>query len=127
MEMIFPPHASTPAGHYSQAVVHNGFVFVSGLLPITPTGQKLTDASIETQVQQILESLEAILTAAGSAKDQVLKCTVYVSDIDDWPKINQVYAAFFGAHKPARAVVPVGTLHYGLNVELEAIAAVSGR
>jgi 2-iminobutanoate/2-iminopropanoate deaminase len=124
MELIFTPDASTPAGHYSQAVVHNGLVFVSGLLPITPTGQKLTDANVEAQIQQILESLEAILTAAGSAKNKVLKCTVYISDIEDWPTINKVYAAFFGDHKPARAVVPVGTLHYGLNVELEAVAAV---
>ncbi|MCU0338281.1 MAG: RidA family protein [Spirosomaceae bacterium] len=124
MELIFTPNASTPAGHYSQAVVHGGLVFVSGLLPVTPTGEKLTDANVETQITQVLESLEAILTAAGSAKNKVLKCTVYISDIEDWPTINKVYAAFFGEHKPARAVVPVGTLHYGLNVELEAVAAV---
>jgi 2-iminobutanoate/2-iminopropanoate deaminase len=124
MELIFTPNASTPAGHYSQAVVHGGLVFVSGLLPVKPTGEKLTDANVETQITQVLESLEAILTAAGSAKNKVLKCTVYISDIEDWPTINKVYAAFFGEHKPARAVVPVGTLHYGLNVELEAVAAV---
>jgi 2-iminobutanoate/2-iminopropanoate deaminase len=124
MDLIFTPNASTPAGHYSQAVVHGGLVFVSGLLPVTPTGEKLTDANVETQITQVLESLEAILTAAGSAKNKVLKCTVYISDIEDWPTINKVYAAFFGEHKPARAVVPVGTLHYGLNVELEAVAAV---
>ena len=89
-----------------------------------PDGTKLTDANIELQTLQVLQNLEAILHEAGASKQTVLKTTVYVSDMEDWPKINPIYAAFFEAHRPARAIVPVGTLHYGLNIELEAIAAV---
>ena len=124
MQFIETPNAPAPAGHYSQAVVHNGLVYVSGILPITPDGEKLTDANVELQTLQVLQNLEAILSAAGTTKERVLKTTVYVSDMQDWPRINSVYASFFEAHKPARAVVPVGTLHYGLNIELEVVAAV---
>ena len=124
MEFIETSNAPVPAGHYSQAVVHQGLVYVSGILPITPDGDKLTDANIELQILQVLQNLEAILQAAGSSKEKVLKATVYVSDVQDWPRINSVYASFFEAHQPARVVVPVGTLHYGLNVELEVVAAV---
>lgn len=124
MEFIQTASAPLPAGHYSQAVVHNGLVFVSGILPITAEGTKLTDANIELQTLQVLQNLEAILHAAGASKATVLKTTVYVSDIEDWPKINPIYAAFFEQHRPARAIVPVGTLHYGLNIEIEAVAAV---
>jgi len=124
MELIFTPNAPTPAGHYSQAVVHNGLVYVSGILPITLAGEKLTDASIELQALQILQNLEAILVAAGSAKEKVLKVTVYITDIEDWGRVNHVYASFFEEHKPARAIVPVNVLHYGLNLEIEAIAAI---
>lgn len=124
MEFIQTSAAPLPAGHYSQAVVHNGLVYVSGILPIMPDGTKLTDANIELQTLQVLQNLEAILHEAGASKQTVLKTTVYVSDMEDWPKINPIYAAFFEAHRPARAIVPVGTLHYGLNIELEAIAAV---
>jgi len=124
MEFIQTSAAPLPAGHYSQAVVHNGLVYVSGILPIMPDGTKLTDANIELQTLQILQNLEAVLHQAGASKQTVLKTTVYVSDIGDWPKINPIYAAFFEGHRPARAIVPVGTLHYGLNIELEAIAAV---
>lgn len=124
MEFIQTSAAPLPAGHYSQAVVHNGLVYVSGILPIMPDGTKFTDANIELQTLQVLQNLEAILHEAGASKQTVLKTTVYVSDMEDWPKINPIYAAFFEAHRPARAIVPVGTLHYGLNIELEAIAAV---
>lgn len=124
MKFIQTSAAPLPAGHYSQAVVHNGLVYVSGILPIMPDGTKFTDANIELQTLQVLQNLEAILHEAGASKQTVLKTTVYVSDMEDWPKINPIYAAFFEAHRPARAIVPVGTLHYGLNIELEAIAAV---
>ncbi len=124
LQFIETSAAPLPAGHYSQAVVHQGLVYVSGILPITPDGTKLTDANIELQTLQVLQNLEAILEAAGASKETVLKTTVYVSDMEDWPKINPIYAAFFETHRPARAIVPVGILHYGLNIELEAVAAV---
>ncbi len=123
MEKIHTPNAPTPAGHYSQATVHNGMVFVAGQVPIDPgTGEKIL-GSIEDQTRQVLRNLEEILKAAGSGLDHVLKTTVYVSDMELWGRVNAVYAEVFGDHKPARAVVPTRELHYGFKVEIEAIAS----
>lgn len=118
---------STPAaaGHYSQAVVYNGLVFVAGQLAIDPhTGARLT-GSIEEQTEQCLKNIGDILKAAGSDLSRVLKMTVYISDIEMWPAVNAVYARVMGDHRPARAVVPVKELHYGFKIEVEAIAAVN--
>lgn len=113
--------APKPAGHYSQATVFRDLVFVSGQLPINPvTGEKKV-GTIEEQTLQVLENVAAILEAAGSGKGNVLKVTIYISDIELWDRVNAVYAKFFGAHRPARAVVPVSTLHYGFQIEMEAI------
>lgn len=125
MTFIQTPNAPAPGGHYSQAVVHNGLVYLSGILPIKPTGEKLTGKSITEQTEQVLANLDAILEAAGSRRENVLKTTVFVSDINTWGEVNQVYARFFGDHRPARSVVPCATLHYGFGIELEAIAVVN--
>ncbi|GAB4404747.1 MAG: RidA family protein [Anaerolineales bacterium] len=123
MHAISTPNAPTPAGHYAQAIVHNGLVFVSGQLPIDPsTGEKRV-GSIEEQTEQALRNVEAILRAAGSSLNKVLKTTVYISDIALWDRVNAVYARFFGDHRPARAVVPTRELHFGFQIEIEAIAA----
>ncbi len=123
MEQILTPNAPRPAGHYAQAIVHRGLVYVSGQLPVDPaTGAKRT-GSIEEQTLQALENVKAILEAAGSDLGRVLKTTVYISDIQLWERVNAVYESFFGAHKPARAVVPTRELHYGFKIEIEAIAA----
>ena len=124
MTFINTPNAPVPGGHYSQAVVHNGQIYLSGILPITPAGEKLSDATIAEQTEQILANLEAILQAAGSQRANVLKVTVFISDIAAWSTVNQIYAQFFGDHRPARSVVPCSTLHYGFGIELEAIAIV---
>jgi 2-iminobutanoate/2-iminopropanoate deaminase len=124
MNPILTNAAPLPGGHYSQAVVHGDLVYVSGQLPIeTGSGRHLGDAPVEIQARQALENLAAILRASGSDIDHVLKVTVYVADIALWGRVNAVYADFFGAHRPARAVVPTGPLHYGLQVEIEAVAA----
>ena len=126
MKKIQTDKAPNPAGHYSQAVVHNGMVFVSGQIPIDPlTGEKIT-GSIEDQTAQVLKNLTAILEASGSSLAQVLKVTVYITDISLWGKVNEVYSQVFGEHKPARAIVPTRDLHYGFKIEVEAIAAVDG-
>ncbi len=123
MELIHTPNAPTPGGHYSQAVVHNGTVYVAGQLPIDPrTGEKKL-GTIEEQTELVLANLAAILEAAGSGLDHVLKVTIYVSDIALWGGVNAVYAKFFGDHRPARAVVPTRDLHHGFLIEVEAIAA----
>jgi 2-iminobutanoate/2-iminopropanoate deaminase len=125
MESVFTHAAPTPAGHYSQAIVSNELVFVSGQLAIDPvTGEKKL-GSIEQQAQQALNNLEAVLKAAGSDKMHVLKTTVYISNIELWNTVNEVYSAFFGSHKPARSVVPTRDLHYGFLIEVEAIATLA--
>ena len=124
MKEVSTEKAPQPAGHYAQAVVHGGLVYVSGQLPVDPqTGDKRT-GSIEEQAEQALANLAAILEASGSDLEHVLKTTVYVSDIELWGRVNAVYARFFGPHRPARAVVPTKELHYGFQLEIEAIAAV---
>ncbi|QIP11426.1 RidA family protein [Spirosoma aureum] len=123
MTFIETPNAPKPGGHYSQAVVHGDLVYLSGILPITPSGEKLTDATFSEQTEQILKNLDAILQAAGSTRDKVIKVTVFIADISAWGTVNQVYTQFFGDHRPARSVVPVLPLHYGFGIELEAIAA----
>lgn len=123
MKLIQTDRAPAPAGHYSQAVVHNGTVYIAGQLPIDPeTGEKCL-GSIEEQTEQVLKNVAAILDAAGSGLDRVLKVTIYVSDISLWGGVNAVYAKFFGDHRPARVVVPTRELHHGFLIEVEAIAA----
>jgi 2-iminobutanoate/2-iminopropanoate deaminase len=124
MREVRTERAPRPAGHYAQAVVHRGVVYVSGQLPVDPhTGERRL-GSIEEQTSQALENVTHILEAAGSGLDRVLKTTVYIVDISLWDRVNAVYARFFGEHHPARAVVPTRELHHGFQVEIEAIAAV---
>lgn len=124
MKKITTSKAPIPGGHYSQAIVHNGLVYVSGQLPIQPqTGERILD-SIEAQTEQVIANVKAILEAAGSSLNQVIKTTVYIADIQLWDRVNQVYARCFGEHRPARAVVPTGPLHHGFLIEMEAIAAI---
>lgn len=115
-----------PSGHYSSAVVHNGVVYVSGQLPRVP-GKPADFAlpTIEEQTRQALLNAETILLAAGSRRDLVLRSTVYVSDIGFWAPVNAEYAAFFGDHKPARAIVPVGKFRNGFLIEIDMIAVVA--
>lgn len=124
MKTITTPNAPKAAGHYSQAMVHDNIVYVSGQLPINPeTGEKRT-GSIEEQTLQALKNVAAILEAAGSGLNRVLKTTVYVSDIALWDRVNKVYGEFFGDHRPARAVVPTRELHFGFKIEIEAVAVI---
>ena len=117
-------NAPQPAGHYSQAVVYNGLVFVAGQLSIDPkTGEKKL-GSIEEQTEQALSNIAEILKAANSDLSRVLKMTVYVADIELWPAVNTVYARVMGNHRPARAVIPTGPLHHGFLIEIDAIAAI---
>ena len=124
MKKITTSKAPTPGGHYSQAIVHNGLIYVSGQLPIEPqTGEKILD-SIEAQTEQVMKNLKAILEAAGSSLSQVIKTTVYIADIQLWDRVNQVYARYFGEHRPARSVVPTRSLHHGFLIEMEAMAVI---
>lgn len=123
MREIFSPNAPKPSGHYSQAVIHDNIIYVSGQLPIDPvTGQKRL-GSIEEQTEQVLKNLAEIIKAAGSDINKVIKTTVYISDIQLWDRVNEVYGKFFGEHRPARAVVPIKNFHFGFDIEIEAIAS----
>lgn len=121
MQSILTDKAPTPGGHYSQAIVHGDLVFVAGQLAITPAGDRLT-GPIEQQTLQALLNLRAILEAAGSDINHVLKTTVFIADIELWGKVNTVYSEFFGDHRPARSIVPTKELHFGFLIEIEAIA-----
>src|ERR687894_1180831 len=117
--------APTPAGHYSQAVVYGGLVYVAGQLAIDPRTGERKLGSAEEQTEQTLANVAAILKAAGSDLGRVLKMTVYVSDIGLWGAVNETYARVLGAHRPARAVIPTRELHHGFLIEIDAVAALS--
>ena len=123
-QCIQPEAMAKPGGHYSHAVVANGFVFISGQLPITPGGEKLSDASFEAQATQVLANVRAALEASGSSVAALVQVRVYIDSLDNWPAFNAVYAQWAGDARPARAVVPVGPLHFGLKVEIEAVGLV---
>jgi len=122
IERILTENAPKPAGHYSQAVSHGDLVFVSGQLPVTMDGKIIADKSFEEQARLALDNLLAIVRAAGSSPEGVLKVTVFLAGVEYWPKFNAIYAQAFGDARPARSVVPVPALHYGCLIELEAIA-----
>ena len=124
MKAIQTNNAPTPAGHYEQAIEANGFLFVSGQLGIDPQDRNKSVGSIEEQAKQTLKNVQAILQAAGSDLNKVVKSTVYISDIALWGKVNEIYTQFFGTHKPARVIVPTRELHYGYQIEMEVIALV---
>ena len=121
---IHPAGLAAPGGHYSHAVVANGFVFVSGQLPIAADGTKLVDATFVDQAKQVLDNVRVALEASGSGVSRLVQVRVYVDDLANWPAFNAVYSEWAGSVKPARAVVPTVPLHFGFKVEVEAAALV---
>ncbi|MGO0791901.1 RidA family protein [Herbaspirillum seropedicae] len=117
-----PAGLATPGGHYSHAAIGNGMVFISGQLPIDAEGRKLTDAAFDVQARQVLTNVEAALAGAGSEIGKLLQVRVYLADVAYWPAFNDLYARWAGNARPARAVVPVPALHFGLLIEVEATA-----
>lgn len=125
MKAMVTKNAPAPGvGHYSQGILHNGMVFVAGQLPVDPATGEFVSPDIERQAEQTLRNAEAILKAAGSRLDRVLSMTVYIRDRELWSKVNEVYARVLGAHKPARAMIPVPEIKPGCLIEIQAIAAV---
>jgi 2-iminobutanoate/2-iminopropanoate deaminase len=124
MDAVSTPDAPQPAGHYSQGIVHDGVVYVSGQLPLDPaTGQLVGAGDIEAQTERVLRNVNAVLLAANSGLDRLLSVTVFLTGRDLWAPVNAVYARMLGAHRPARAIVPVGELKAGCLIEVQAIAA----
>ena len=114
--------ANTP--HYSSSVRSGNLIYTSGQLPILDRDKKTTPDGIEKQTMLVLEKVEQILKEYGLTKRHIIKTTAFITDVNDWGKVNEMYAAFFGDYKPARTVLPVGALHYGCLIELEAIASI---
>lgn len=122
IQTVESAEAPPPGGHYSQAIAANGFVFVSGQLPIKPGGHNEIPAGIDAQTRQALSNVDAILRAAHSSLDKLVSVTVYVTDIANWPEVNRVYADVLGKHRPARVVAVSPQLHFGSLVEIQAVA-----
>jgi 2-iminobutanoate/2-iminopropanoate deaminase len=109
-------------GPYSQAVSHNGLVYCSGQIPLDPATGQIIEGDIAAQTERVLENLKAVLDAAGSSLDQVLKTSVFLKDMGEFVKMNEVYGRYFTVAPPARATVEVARLPKDVRVEIECIA-----
>lgn len=121
-EAITTDNAPKAIGPYSQAVKVNGFIFVSGQIPIDPHTDEVTKGDIVDQTRQVLKNISSILVAAGSSLKDVVKTTVYMKDLSKFGEMNQIYGEFFTVPFPARATVEVSNLPKGVDVEIDAVA-----
>jgi len=120
--IINTPNAPAPVGPYSQAVLINGTLFVSGQIPIDPAIGKVPEGDVQAHTLQVMKNLEAILKAAGMDFSNVVKTSIFLKDMHDFPKVNEIYARFFQAEPPARETVQVGALPLFVDVEISCIA-----
>jgi len=118
LKTISTDRAPKPNGHYSQAIEANGFIFTSVQLGLSPN----ETATVSQQIRNTLRNTEQILIAANSGLSQVVKLTIYLSDISEWPEIDKIVTEIFGDHKPARGVIPVKDLHLGAKVAVDVVA-----
>ncbi len=109
-------------GPYSQAIVAGDYIFVSGQIPLHPETGEIVGNTIEEQTERVLENVKAIVESAGSSMDMVVKTTVYMSDLNEFGRMNEVYARYFSENPPARAAVEVSKLPKGVKIEIEAVA-----
>ena len=122
-DVISTSKAPAALGPYSQAIRWGDLIFVSGQIPIDPATSQVVGDDVAAQTERVLNNLAAILEAAGASLDQVLKTTVYLRDLNDFGKMNEVYVRFFSEQPPARATVQVARLPRDVSVEIEAVAA----
>lgn len=125
MEKVVVQYKGENKGHYTPGIISNGMLYISGQLSIDPDTRKVAEGGIEEHARLALNNVDRVLKAANLTRNDVVQCRIYVSDIEQWNKVNNVYAEFFGDHKPARIVVPSGKLHFGCLVEIEAVAEVN--
>ncbi|MES9995137.1 Rid family detoxifying hydrolase [Desulfovibrio aminophilus] len=121
-EIVATKQAPAAIGPYSQAIKAGGFVFASGQIPLVPETGEVDGADVKTQARRSLENLTAVLKAAGASLEDVVKTTVFITDMAEFPAVNEVYATYFPANAPARSCVAVAALPRGVKVEVEAIA-----
>jgi 2-iminobutanoate/2-iminopropanoate deaminase len=125
MRIISTPNAPRPRGHYAQATVHHGLVFVAGQLAVRPDGTRLAGEPAGAQLEQIFRNVDAILQAAGTGLDRILSVTIFVAAMELWEEVNAAFARVFGEHRPARAVIPAAGLPQGMLMEVQVVAATS--
>lgn len=123
MKSVSTTNAPAAIGPYAQGIIVNNMFYSSGQIPLTAAGE-LVEGDIEVQTHQVFENLKAVLAAAGSSLDQVVKTTVFMKDMNDFVAMNEVYASHFGEHKPARSAIEVARLPKDVKVEIEVIALV---
>lgn len=111
-------------GPYSQAVIWNDLVFCSGQIPLDPASGQLVGESVQDEVRQVMRNLDAVLRASGSSLSRIVRTTIFLTDLNDFAAVNEVYAGFFGEAPPARSTVQVAALPRGARVEIDAIAAI---
>lgn len=114
--------STSKGGHYSPGIVSRGMLYISGQLPFDRETGTIVSGGITEQAWAALSNMERVLRDADLTKELVVLCRVYIPDISLWDDVNRVYSEFFGAHRPARVVVPTGALHHGALIEIEAIA-----
>lgn len=122
MKIINASDAPAAIGPYSQAIACGGFLFFSGQIPLDPHTMELVKGDVKAQAERVLSNIEAILREAGLEKHHVVKCTVFLKNLNDFAAMNEVYTRFFGEHKPARSTIEVAGLPRGAQVEIECIA-----
>ncbi len=121
-QVISTSSAPAAVGAYSQGIIANGFIFTAGQIPLIPGSSALREGGIGAQTRQSLNNIQAVLEAAGSSMDKVVKTTVFLADINDFAAFNAVYGEFFPDNPPARSTIQAGGLPVGALVEIEAIA-----
>jgi 2-iminobutanoate/2-iminopropanoate deaminase len=124
LKTIATEQAPRAIGPYSQAVIWQGLAFLSGQIPLDPATNQIVEGDIAAQTERVLENLKAVLEACGSSLARVLKTTVYLKDMSEFPHMNEVYARYFPQSPPARATVEVARLPRDVRVEIDAVAAV---
>ncbi len=126
MEFISTNNAPKAIGPYSQAVVYNGLLYTSGQIGLTPEGL-FASLDVEGQMHQVMKNLTAVLEAGGATLNDVIKTTIFITDMNDFATINEIYASYFGDHRPARSTVAVKTLPANALVEIDCIAISTAR
>lgn len=124
MKQIHTKYSKNGKGHYVPGMIHNDTLYISGQLSLDLETGKVVEGGIKAETERTLANMELVLDAAELTKDDIVMVRLYTSDVENWDIINEVYSNYFGAHKPARVVVPTKELHYGCLVEIEAVAAI---
>ncbi|MDX1671745.1 MAG: RidA family protein [Balneolaceae bacterium] len=123
-EIVHTSDAPEAIGPYSQATIHRGIVYCSGQIGLDPETMEFVGDDVESQAKQVMENLEAVLLEAGSSFNKVLKCSIFLADMDDFQRVNEIYGSFFKSDPPARETVAVKTLPKNCKVEISCIAYV---